>query len=188
MNKFLKEITHPITILCMLVVVLFCDTLLLHIKWFNNHYSSVMSISTVLMLLLAIPATIGCVYALNYLEKGCLNLKERIFVSIAIIATIPTLTWLFVSGSTSTSPILQKWEPVKNDWSLEFRGADMKDIFGELLMSMQASAYDLDSKKEIDKDTIERFREADSVTFTLTNNHKTTDVTLDKKICILMVI
>ena len=57
-----------------------------------------------------------------------LNRKERIFVSIAILSVIPSLTWLFMLGSTSTEPVLQKWEPVKNNWSLEFRDADIKDI------------------------------------------------------------
>ena len=70
---------------------------------------------------------------------------------------------------------------MKNDWSLEFRGADIKDIFVQFSMDINSSAYGLDSKNEIDKSTIERFREADSVNFTLTNNNKKTEVTLDKK-------
>lgn len=181
MNKFLKVITNPIMILIMIMIVLISDTLLLYINWFSNHYTSVMSISTSLMLLLAIPAIIGCTCALNYLDDGCLSIKERIFVSIAIITTIPTLTWFFIAGSTSTTPVLQKWEPVKNDWSLEFRSADIKDIFVQFGMEIHSSAYGLDSKKEIDKDTIKQFREADSVDFTLTNNNKKIDVKLDKE-------
>lgn len=179
MNKFLKAITNPIMILVMIMIVLICDALLLYINWFSNHYTSVMSISTSLMLLLAIPAFIGILYALNYLDTYELNIKERIFISIAILSVIPSLTWLFMLGSTSTEPVLQKWEPVKNNWSLEFRDADIKDIFVELGMKIHSSAYGLDSKKEIDKDTIKQFREADSVNFTLTNNNKKTEVTLD---------
>lgn len=179
MNKFLKAITNPIMILVMIMIVLICDALLLYINWFSNHYTSVMSISTSLMLLLAIPAFIGILYALNYLDTYELNIKERIFISIAILSVIPSLTWLFMLGSTSTEPVLQKWEPVKNNWSLEFRDADIKDIFVELGMEIHSSAYGLDSKKEIDKDTIKQFREADSVNFTLTNNNKKTEVTLD---------
>lgn len=182
MNKFLKVITNPIMILIMIMIVLISDTLLLYINWFSNHYTSVMSISTSLMLLLAIPAIIGCTCALNYLDDGCLSIKERAFVSIAIITTIPTLTLFFIAGSTSTTPVLQKkWELVKNDWSLEYRDSDMTDIFGEFIMEINSSAYGLDSKKEIDKDTIKQFREADSVNFTLTNNNKKIDVKLDKE-------
>ena len=180
MNKFLKAIINPIMILVMALIVVICDALLLYINWFSNHYTSVMSITTSLMLLLAIPAFIGILYALNYLDTYNLDLKERIFVSIAILSVIPSLTWLFMIGSTSTEPVLQKWEPVKNNWSLEFRDADIKDIFVELGMEIHSSAYGLDSKKEIDKDTIKQFREADSVNFTLTNNNKKTEVTLDK--------
>lgn len=180
MNKFLKAITNPIMILVMALIVVICDALLLYINWFSNHYTSVMSITTSLMLLLAIPAFIGILYALNYLDTYNLDLKERIFVSIAILSVIPSLTWLFMIGSTSTEPVLQKWEPVKNNWSLEFRDADIKDIFVELGMEIHSSAYGLDSKKEIDKDTIKQFREADSVNFTLTNNNKKIEVTLDK--------
>lgn len=180
MNKFLKAITNPIMILVMALIVVICDALLLYINWFSNHYTSVMSITTSLMLLLAIPAFIGILYALNYLDTYNLDLKERIFVSIAILSVIPSLTWLFMIGSTSPEPVLQKWEPVKNNWSLEFRDADIKDIFVELGMEIHSSAYGLDSKKEIDKDTIKQFREADSVNFTLTNNNKKTEVTLDK--------
>ena len=165
----------------MALIVVICDALLLYINWFSNHYTSVMSITTSLMLLLAIPAFIGILYALNYLNTYNLDLKERIFISIATLSVIPSLTWLFMIGSTSTEPVLQKWEPVKNDWSLEFRGADIKDIFVQFSMDINSSAYGLDSKNEIDKSTIERFREADSVNFTLTNNNKKTEVTLDKK-------
>ena len=168
-------------ILVMALIVVICDALLLYINWFSNHYTSVMSITTSLMLLLAIPAFIGILYALNYLNTYNLDLKERIFISIATLSVIPSLTWLFMIGSTSTEPVLQKWEPVKNDWSLEFRGADIKDIFVQFSMDINSSAYGLDSKNEIDKSTIERFREADSVNFTLTNNNKKTEVTLDKK-------
>ena len=181
MNKFLKTITNPIMILVMILVVAICDALLLYINWFSNHYTSVMSITTSLMLLLAIPAFIGILYALNYLDTYTLNIKERIFISIAILSVIPSLTWFFMLGSTSTSPILQKWEPVKNDWSLDYISSDMTDMFVELGMEINSSAYGLDSKKEIDKDTIKRFREADSVNFTLTNNNKKTEVTLDKE-------
>jgi hypothetical protein len=181
MNKFLKAITNPIMILVMALIVVICDALLLYINWFSNHYTSVMSITTSLMLLLAIPAFIGILYALNYLNTYNLDLKERIFVSIAILSVIPSLTWLFMLGSTSTEPVLQKWEPVKNNWSLEFRDADIKDIFVQFDMNINSSEYGLDSKNEIDKDTIKRFREADSVNFTLTNNNKKTEVTLDKE-------
>lgn len=181
MNKFLKTITNPIMILVMILIVVICDALLLYINWFSNHYTSVMSITTSLMLLLAIPAFIGILYALNYLNTYNLDLKERIFISIATLSIIPSFTWLFMLGSTSTEPVLQKWEPVKNDWSLEFRGADIKDIFVQFGMDINSSEYDLNSKNEIEKTTIERFREADSVNFTLTNNNKKTEVTLDKK-------
>lgn len=167
-------------ILVITLIIVIYDALLLYINWFSNHYTSVMSITTSLMLLLAIPAFIGILYALNYLDTYNLDLKERIFVSIAILSVIPSLTWLFMIGSTSTEPVLQKWEPVKNNWSLEFRDADIKDIFVELGMEIHSSAYGLDRKKEIDKDTIKQFREADSVNFTLTNNNKKTEVTLDK--------
>lgn len=180
MNKFLKAITNPIMILVMALIVVICDALL-YINWFSNHYTSVMSITTSLMLLLAIPAFIGILYALNYLNTYNLDLKERIFVSIAILSVIPSLTWLFMLGRTSTEPVLQKWEPVKNNWSLEFRDADIKDIFVQFDMNINSSEYGLDSKNEIDKDTIKRFREADSVNFTLTNNNKKTEVTLDKE-------
>lgn len=181
MNKFLKTITNPIMILVMILIVLISEPLLFNINWFSNHYTSVMSISTSLILLLAIPAIIGCIYAFNYLDDGCLNIKERIFVSIAILSVIPLFTWVFMLGSTSTSPILQKWEPVKNDWSLDYINSDMTDVLVELGMEINSSAYGLDSKNQIDKSTIERFREADSVNFTLTNNNKKTEVTLDKK-------
>lgn len=56
-----------------------------------------------------------------------------------------------------------------------------KDIFVELGMEIHSSEYGLDSNKEINKDTIKQFREADSVNFTLTNNNKKTEVTLDKE-------
>jgi hypothetical protein len=181
MNKFLKTITNPIMILVMILIVGISDTLLLYFNWFSNHYTSVMTLSTSLMLLLAIPAIIGCIYALNYLDTNYLSLKERIFISIAILSVIPLFTWAFMLGSTSTEPVLQKWEPVKNNWSLEFRDADIKDIFVELGMEIHSSEYGLDSNKEIDKDTIKQFREADSVNFTLTNNNKKTEVTLDKE-------
>lgn len=180
MNKFIKVITNPIMILIMIMIVLISDTLLLYINWFSNHYTTVMSISTSLMLLLAIPAFIGILYALNYLDTYELDIKERIFISIATLSVIPSLTWLFMLGSTSTEPVLQSWEPVKNNWSLEFRDVDIKDIFVGFGMEIHSSAYGLDSKKEIDKDTIKQFREADSVNFTLTNNNKKTEVTLDK--------